>query len=162
MIVKFSEFQCPFCQESQPTIKGLLAKYKGQISLSFRDFPLRPIHPLAQGAAEASRCAGEQEKFWEYHDLLFTNSTKLDARNLVEHARNLGLDEAQFNSCIRDGKYRSKVEVDLQEMTKAGINGAPAFFINGIFISGAQSASVFEKVIESELALKKFQKNTDH
>lgn len=158
MIVEFSEFQCPFCQKVQPTIKNLLAKYPGQVSLSFRDFPLRQIHPQAQGAAEAARCAGEQGKFWEFHDRLFANAAKLDSAALLEHARNLSLDEAKFSQCLSSGKFKPKIEEDLQEMLGAGINGAPAFFINGIFVSGAQNPQVFEKIIESELAAKRFQK----
>jgi len=157
MIVEFSEFQCPFCQKAQATIKELLAKYPGQVRLAFRDFPLRQVHPQAQMAAEASRCSGDQGKFWEYHDLLFANPTKLDADSLREHAHQLGLDESQFSSCLSGEKFKAKIDEDLQEGIRAGVTGAPGFFINGVFISGAQPFAVFEKVIEAELATKRFQ-----
>jgi protein-disulfide isomerase len=151
-IVEFSDFQCPFCRNVQPVLTGLLTKYAGRVKLAYRDFPLRQIHPLAQGAAEASRCATEQGKFWEYHDVLIANPTKLAAANLPEHARSVGLDMAKFDACVASGKYRGQIEQDLQEGTRLGITGTPAIFINGIFMGGSQPAATFEKVIEDELS----------
>ncbi len=89
VIVEFSDFQCPYCQAVAPTLKKLLLKYEGRVSLAYLDLPLRDIHPQAQSAAEASRCAGEQGKFWEYHDLFFANQSKLDRPGLVELAHGL-------------------------------------------------------------------------
>jgi protein-disulfide isomerase len=86
-IVEFSDFSCPYCRKAESTINELLAKYRGKVKVGFRDFPLRQIHPQAQLAAEASRCAGEQGKYWEYHDLLFANPDKQGRDNLIEHAR---------------------------------------------------------------------------
>ncbi len=94
VIVEFSDFQCPYCQSVAPTLKKLLAKYEGRVSLSYRDLPLRDIHPQAQLAAEASRCALEQGKFWEYHDLLFANPNKLNREGLAGQARSLKLDDS--------------------------------------------------------------------
>jgi len=155
IIVEFSDFQCPYCRQVQPTLKNLLAKYEGKVSLAYRDFPLREIHPQAQSAAEASRCAGEQGKFWKYHDLLFANPNKLNREGLVEHARNLKLDEKQFDSCVSSTKYKAKIEEDLQEGIRAGVNGTPGFFINGILLSGAQPEAAFERIIQAELATPK-------
>ena len=115
IIVEFSDFQCPFCRIVQPTLKRLLTKYEGRLSLAYRDFPLREIHPQAQLAVESSRCAGEQGKFWEYHDLLFASPTKFDRQSLIEHARSLKLDEGQFESCLANGKYKAQIEEDIQE-----------------------------------------------
>ena len=72
-IVEFSDFQCPFCKRVTPTLDKLLTQYEGKVRLAYRDFPLSQLHPQAQKAAEAARCAGEQDKFWEYHDLLFAD-----------------------------------------------------------------------------------------
>jgi protein-disulfide isomerase/tetratricopeptide (TPR) repeat protein len=152
IIVEFSDFQCPFCRQVQQTLKNLLAKYQGQVSLAYRDFPLREIHPQAQLAAEASRCAGEQGKFWEYHDLLLAHPDKLNREGLVEHARNLKLDEKKFDSCLSSAKYKAKIEEDLQEGIRAGVNGTPGFFINGIFLMGAKAQAAFERLIETELS----------
>ena len=152
VIVEFSDFQCPYCRSVEPTLKALLAKYAGRVSLAYRDYPLREIHPQAQQAAEAARCAGEQGKFWEYHDLLYADGAKFDAGSLAGYARSLSLDVQRFTSCLASGKFKQAVEEDLQAGSKAGVNGTPAFFINGIFLSGAQPLSAFEKIIEAELA----------
>src|SRR5258708_3519980 len=107
VILEFSDFQCPYCQSVELTLKNLLAKYEGRVSLAYLDLPLRDIHPQAELAAQASRCAEEQGKFWEYHDLLFQNQNKLSHDGLVEQARNLKLDEKQFDSCLSSGKYKA-------------------------------------------------------
>jgi len=117
----------------------------------FMDFPLA-MHKNAFKASEAGLCAGDQGKFWEYHDRLFENQSKLDKPALAGHASTLGLDAKQFDACLTDGKFRAQVEQDLQEGTRAGVNGTPAFFINGVLLSGAQPASAFEQVINAELA----------
>jgi protein-disulfide isomerase len=153
MIVEFSDYECPFCRQVESTLKDLLARYGDRVSLAYRDFPLTPIHPRAELAAEASRCAGEQGKFWEYHDQLFSASS-LERVALLDYARALKLDEKQFDSCLASGKYKAQVERDLQEGTQAGITGTPGCFINGVLLSGAQSLDGFVQVVEQELARK--------
>src|SRR5262249_27632586 len=145
------DFQCPFCRKLQPVLKSLLARYEGKVSLAYRDFPLRGMHGQAELGAESSRCAGEQGKFWEYHDLLFANPDKLNRSDLLALARGLKLDEGQFESCLSSGKYRADVEKDLQDGIRAGVMGTPGVFINGTLLSGAQPESVYEQAIESEL-----------
>ena len=150
-IVEFSDFQCPFCLRAHSTVQALLAKYDGKVKLAYRDFPLRDIHPHAQMAAEAGRCAAEQGKFWEYHDMLFANQGKLEGPALKEDARALGLDTAQFEFCLDSEKFKSAIEEDLQAGLRAGVSGTPGFFINGIFLNGSQPAAEFEKIIDGEL-----------
>lgn len=157
MIVEFSDYQCPYCHQAEPTVKELLAKYGDKVSLSYRDFPLTAIHSQAQIAAVASRCALEQGKFWEYHDQLFTAS-KLEKDDLLEYARNLKLDDKQFASCLASDKYNAGIDHDLQEGRKAGVSGTPGFFINGIALSGAQPKEAFIRVIDEELGRKTAQK----
>jgi len=154
VILEFSDFQCPYCQSAEPTLKKLLVKYEGQVSLAYRDLPLQEIHPQAELAAEASRCAGEQGKFWEYHDLLFQNQNRLHRDGLMGLARDLKLEEKQFDSCLSSGKYKSQVEEDRQAGLRTGVNGTPGFFINGNIVSGNQPQDSFEKIIEAELAAK--------
>ena len=152
-IVEFSDFQCPFCRKGAATMRELLAKYDGRVKLAFRDFPMRALHPQAQTAAEASRCAGEQGKFWEYHDALFAEEQpKMDERGLAATARSVGLEEKSFSACVASGKFKTQIELDLQDGTRAGVSGTPGFFINGVFVSGAQPLAEFEKVINRELA----------
>jgi protein-disulfide isomerase len=151
MIVEFSDFQCPYCHQVEPTIKQVLTKYGDKVSLSYRDFPLTQIHAQAEIAAEASRCALEQGKYWEYHDLLFTAS-KLEKDALIDYARNLNLDEKQFGSCLASEKYKGQINKDLEEGRKAGVTGTPGFFINGIAASGAQGQDTFNRMIDDELS----------
>ena len=153
MIVEFADFQCPYCQQVEPTLKMVLAKNEGQVAISFRDMPLTQIHPLAQGAAEAARCAGEQGKFWEYHDALFANQNKLDKPGLLEQARSLKLDDKQFDSCFTSERYKAQIAQDEQDARHAGVNGTPAFFINGVFLNGAQPEATFETTIQDALAV---------
>jgi len=153
MIVEFSDFQCPYCGQVEGTLKSVLAKHEGAVGLAFRDYPLSQIHPFAQSAAEASRCAGEQGKFWEYHDLLFGDQNGLDRNGLIAKAAKLQLDAKQFDACISSEKYKAQVQQDNQEGVRAGVNGTPGFFINGVFLNGAQPESAFEKAIQDQLAL---------
>jgi protein-disulfide isomerase len=152
-IVEFSDFQCPFCKQAEGTLQAILAKYGSKVRLAYMDFPLRDIHPRAQSAAEAARCAGEQSKFWAYHDLLYADQTKLDGPALIASARALKLNETAFQSCLESGKFKSKIDADLAEGQKAGVSGTPGFFINGVFLSGSQPQAEFEKVIDTQLAL---------
>ena len=153
MIVEFSDFQCPYCRQVQPTLKQVLAKYADKVSLAYRDLPLAQLHPQAELAAEASRCALEQGKFWEYHDRLYETSN-LDRAGLLDDARALNLDEKQFDSCLSAGKYKAEVARDLQEGMQVGATGTPAFFINGIPTSGSQPLDTFTRIIDEELTQK--------
>lgn len=159
MIVEFSDFQCPYCGQVEATLKSVLAKHEGTVALAFRDMPIGQIHPFAQGAAEAARCAGEQGRFWEYHDLLFADQGALDRSGLIAKAAKLQLDPQQFETCISSEKYKSQVQQDNQEGLRAGVSGTPGFFINGVFISGAQPEAAFDKIIEEQLALNASAKN---
>lgn len=121
------------------------------MKIAFKDFPLNNIHPNAQKAAEAARCADEQGKFWEYHDVLFANHNSLGLANLKKFAVDLKLDAAQFNACLDSGKHAAGVNQDLAEGARVGVTGTPAFFVNGRFLSGAQPFSAFQEVIDEVL-----------
>ena len=153
MIVEFSDYQCPYCHQVEPTVKALLSKYGDKVSLSYRDFPLTSIHSQAEIAAVASRCALEQGKFWEYHDQLFA-TTKLEKDDLLEYAHNVKLDEKQFGTCLASEKYKAEIDKDLQDGRKAGITGTPGFFINGVEASGNQPQESFARIIDDELSRK--------
>jgi protein-disulfide isomerase len=151
-IVEFADFQCPFCQKNKATLKALLSKYDGRVKLAFLDFPLTEIHGQAEQAAEAARCAGEQAKFWEYHDDLFADQSKLDEVSLIARAHNMHLDEHAFSSCLASGKFKQDIQANRDEGIKIGVTGTPAYFVNGVFLSGALPQAEFEKVIDHELA----------
>jgi protein-disulfide isomerase len=153
MIVEFSDFQCPYCGQVEATLKNVLAKHEGVVALAFRDMPIAQIHPFAQGAAEAARCAGEQGKFWEYHDLLFGDQSSLDGNGLIAKAAKLQLDAKQFEACFSAEKYKPQIQQDNQDGLRAGVSGTPGFFINGVFMSGAQPETAFENLIQEQLAV---------
>lgn len=150
-IVKFEDFQCPFCKQAQPTINELLSRYNGQVRLVHKDLPLESLHPQARQAAEAARCAYEQGKFWEYHDKLYANSPKASADDLKSYAKEVGLNVDSFDRCFASGKYKAVVQQDLNEGAQLGLTGTPTFFINGREISGNQPLEAFETIIDEEL-----------
>jgi protein-disulfide isomerase len=154
-IVKFEDFQCPFCKSVQPTFKDLLKKYDGKVRVVHKDLPLEEIHPLARQAAEAARCAGEQGKFWEYHDKLYSNSPKLSVEELKGAAKDIGLNVPSFEQCFASGKYRAGVQKDIDDGAQLGLTGTPAFFINGREMSGALPLDTFAAIIDEELGLAK-------
>jgi protein-disulfide isomerase len=152
-MIEFSDFQCPFCLRADPTVRQVLNTYGDRIHFVYRHYPL-PNHPLARPAAEAAACAGEQGKFWPYHDLLFANPSKLGDADLKGHAAALGLNASQFSNCVDTHKPKAQIDADVKDGEEAGVNGTPAFFINGRMISGAQPYEVFKKIIDEELASK--------
>lgn len=151
-VVEFSDFQCPFCKQAHPTLSKVLERYPGKVKLVYRDFPLERIHPQAGRAAQAARCANEQEKFWEYHDVLFAQSPRLNLADLKRYARQVGLDAAKFETCLSSEMHKAAVQKDLDEGKKLGVTSTPAFFVNGRPLSGAQSLEAFSRVIDDELA----------
>ena len=150
-LVEFSDFECPYCRQLEPVLKRLLDKYGDRIRLVWKDFPL-PIHNQARGAAEAARCAGDQGRFWEYHDLLFANQQSLTPNDLKRHAGTVKLDLDRFAACLEGGMYRAAIAADLEEGTRQGIEATPTVFINGRPVIGAQPFEAYDTVIEQELS----------
>jgi protein-disulfide isomerase len=151
-LVEFSDFQCGFCRNASTTVKEIAQKYSSDVRVIFRDFPLRTMHPQAWMAAEASRCAADQGKFWEYHDLLFANQNNLDRIGLLTQASKLNLDQKAFETCLDSRKHNTDVARDVKDGTDAGLTGTPGFFVNGVFLNGALPAAAFEKAVEDELS----------
>ena len=117
----------------------------------WKNLPLTSIHNKAMGAAIASEAAHRQGKFWEFHDKLFENQSKLELDNLKQYAKEIGLNTAQFEKDLSDPETKKRVDVDMSEAGSFGITGTPAFFVNGHFLRGAQQFEGFAKVINAEL-----------
>ena len=149
-IVEFSDFQCPYCGREYPVIERLMKEYDGKLRLVFRHYPL-DFHPFAQKAAEAGACAQDQGKFWELHDKMFSNQGKLAVADLKGYAKSLGMDGTKFDKCLDSGEKKALVDDDLKAGSAAGVNGTPAFFINGIFINGAQPYEHMKQAVDREL-----------
>jgi protein-disulfide isomerase len=164
-LIEFTDFQCPFCgrsfQQVYPQIYDEYVK-TGKVKYVLRDFPLESIHPFAFKAAVAARCGGEQGKYWEMREKLFTNQTALAADDLVGYAKAVGLDGAKFKACVDSGKQDAKIRSDMAEGQKAGVTGTPGFLL-GLTqpnetkitavknIVGAQPFSSFKDAIDSLL-----------
>ena len=151
VLVEFSDYECPYSKRTQPTVRKVLEEYKGEILYAFFDYPL-PFHKKAMKAHEAARCAGEQGKYAEYSAKVFDNQQNLGVEGLKQYAKDLGLDTDAFDSCLDTGKTAESVKQSVQKGSGVGVSGTPAFFINGIMISGAQPFETFQEIVESELA----------
>lgn len=150
-IIEFSDFECPYCKNSVPVLKDLLAKYPGKLKLVYRDFP-SPNHHQALPAAVAVQCAAEQGRFWDYHDALFTRQVPATRWNYSALAKDLGLHQPPFDACLKDNRYRDEVLKDLQDGLKAGVTSTPTFFINGRPLIGARPLADYQQVIDRILA----------
>lgn len=153
-IVEYSDFECPFCGRAYPTVNQVMETYGEDVRLVYRHFPLNSIHPQAQKAAEASECAADQGKFWEFHDKVFENQELLSggATQLKKWAGELGLNASKFASCLDSGEKADIVQAGLDSGSAAGVTGTPAFFINGVALVGAQPFSSFQQVIDEQLS----------
>jgi predicted DsbA family dithiol-disulfide isomerase len=153
-IVEFSDFECPYCGGMFPTLQQVMKTYSQQVRLVYRQFPLTNIHRYAQKAAEASLCAHEQGKFWEFHDSMFANQRELSIADLKQRAVDMKLDTAAFNQCLDSSRHATAIQVDIQEGSRHGVTGTPALFINGRLLSGNQPYAEIQQVIEDELQRK--------
>jgi protein-disulfide isomerase len=151
-VVIFSDFQCPYCSRAVAALDKVVETYGPKVRVVFRDFPLE-FHPHASKAAEAGKCAAEQGKFWALHDRMFAKQDDLGVESLKVHARTIaGLDGAAFDACLTSGKMAGQVAADLAAGQAAGVSGTPAFFINGVMLTGAQPFEAFKALIDRELA----------
>jgi predicted DsbA family dithiol-disulfide isomerase len=148
-IVEFSDFQCPYCRESQATLKQVLQTYKDEVRLVFKHLPLE-IHGDAFSSAQAAFCAGEQGRFWQYHDALFT-SELLSAEALEKIASHLGLNMSRFKLCLTSEASRAAVLKDVREAKQFGIGSTPTFVINRRLFRGALSFENFKTAIDEEI-----------
>lgn len=151
-IIEFSDYECPYCQSWHQEVWGpLQAAFPDQVRLVFRDFPL-PNHPNAVPAAEAANCAGEQDRYWDFHDQLFSWELGLNRDAYLEYARRLNLDMTAFTQCVDERRYADEVQADFDYAANLGVRSTPTFFINGLPLVGAQPFDVFKQVIEKEIA----------
>lgn len=157
-IEEFSDFQCPACKQNAPLIAGALKEFPTQVKFVYRDFPLS-IHNQARGAASAALCAGQQGKYYEYHDLLFENQDAWSSPSVVSpdglfetYAGQLELNLEDWNSCRDSRDVRQAVQSDVDEGFERGVNSTPTFFMNGTKIeSNPTSVFAWIKLIEAEL-----------
>jgi len=153
-IVEYSDFQCPFCaQAALGTMRQVEEDYlaTGKAKLVFKYFAFEGQESI--GAAQAAECAAEQNRFWDYHDMLFLNQrVPFTSENLKAFARELGLDIASFNVCLDLERYAEKVAADRAEGERRGVTGTPTFYVGQTKIVGAKPYDTFRAAIEDQLA----------
>lgn len=149
-IVEFSDFECPFCNRVNPTLKEITDKYPKDVAIVFVNQPLS-FHPNAEPAARAFLAAHRQNKAWEMHDRMFANQQALAAANLEKYAQEIGIDVARFKKDMDDPKLKELVQKDQQFANSVGANGTPTFFINGRELVGAQPFPAFQAIIDEEI-----------
>lgn len=150
-IIEFGDYNCGYCLKfHSETFEKLLNSYNGQIKFVYRDFPI--LSQTSFDAALAANCALEQNRFWEYHDLLLSGNKVLSNATFLDYAEDLNLEMESFQTCLADQKYAQEVAADIQFIADLGARGTPVFFINGLPIMGAAPIETFIDIIESELA----------
>lgn len=151
-VVEFGDYQSPYDRVVQKTLLRLREEYGDKVSFVFKDFPLA-YHPYAAYAAEAASCAGEQGKFWEFHDALY-GPPDPSPEAIDGLAKALHLDVARLQHCAAGSKFAKHIEADVNQAIELRVRGTPCFNINGIVVDGAHSLEDFEQIINRELAAK--------
>lgn len=165
-LMEFSDYQCPFCARHNRDVMPTLQKEyidTGKLKFVMREKPLPTLHKNAIGASQAALCAGDQDKYWDMHDIMFENQRQLGVDNLKVLAGNIGLDAATFNECLDSKKYEKHVKSDMALGAKLGSTGTPAFVLGltdpndpnkakmSVFIKGARPLDSFKEAIDDLL-----------
>ena len=149
-IVEFSDYRCPFCLKAEDTVQALLQRYPNEVRYVYRHRP-RPSDGLAYDASVSAICAGEQGRFWEYHDQVFAHQAELTPELLASLAIDVGLEPEAFEQCRKAPEAAQRVALDAAEAGNIGVNSTPAFLINGVYLRGARPIEEFDRIIQSEL-----------
>ena len=149
-LVEYSDFECPYCSRAAGILNEVNKKYEGKVKIVYKNQPL-PFHKNAEAAGVAALAAGEQGKFWEFHDKLFANYRSLSEELYTKIATDLGLDLKKFEADRKSEKILNQMASDKKVAQENGISGTPAFFVNGVLIEGAYPVAYFSKVIDRHL-----------
>jgi protein-disulfide isomerase len=131
VLVEYGDYQCPYCGEAHAVVKEIQERLGDKLCFVYRNFPLVDIHEHAEHAAEAAEAAAAQGRFWEMHNLLFENQNALEDEDLAAYATELGLDAKRLIADVRSGAHAARIKQDLISGEQNGVNGTPAFFVNG-------------------------------
>ncbi|MDR3531789.1 MAG: thioredoxin domain-containing protein [Rhodopila sp.] len=131
-IVEYGDYECPFCAAAQPIVKQILARHGRNLLFAFRHFPLAEMHPHAEPAAETAEFAGSQGLFWPIHDAIYANQHRLNTPVLIALAASLKLSPISLRDALATHRFLRKVQADFAGGVRSGVNGTPAFFINGV------------------------------
>lgn len=152
VVVEFLDFGCPYSYDAFLAVREVMQKYKDRVYFIARDFPVDELHPRATAAALAGRCAQEQGLYWPYHDKLFSNQDHQEDGDLRRYAQEAGLSVPSFDACVREKRYADRIQAESADGLRAGVEGTPTFFFNGIRVQGALNAKTFEFILKQFLA----------
>jgi len=153
-IVEYTDYQCPYCSRARDTVNKIVETYPEEVVYVLKDFPLS-FHKNAQKAHEAAHCAGDQGKYWDMSKELFANQRALSVGDIKKYAKKIGLDTKKFDKCLTDSIHADRVKTAMKQGQAFGVTGTPAFFVNGVMISGARPFNDFQEIIDRELKRKK-------
>lgn len=156
VIVEYSDLECPFCKIFHSTMHKVVDNNNGSVAWVYRHYPIPQLHPKAFHEAEATECAWEQggnDAFWKYTDRIFEitpSNNGLEVEELPKIAEYIGLNVASFNTCLNSGKFKDKIQADIDDGTKAGVNGTPSSFIlaKGKVVDTIPGAQPYETVVQ--------------
>jgi Na+/H+ antiporter NhaA len=146
-LLEYGDLECPFCNQAEPVIRELLADF-GELRYVWRHLPLNDVHPHAQLAAEAAEAAGEQGRFWEMHDLMFSHQDALTLRDIIGYAQDLDLDLERFKGHLRKRRAAGHIADDVESADLSGVSGTPTFFIDGHRHQGAYDIPTLTRAVK--------------
>jgi protein-disulfide isomerase len=146
-VVEYGDYECPYCRGAFRDVQEMLAEYRGQIRFVFRNFPIPQVHPHATQAAEAAEAAGAQGKFWPMYELLLQPGARLDTDALLSYAETVGLDVPRFSEDLAEQRYAARIDSDVQEGLRNGVNQTPKFYVNGQRVDGKVPLEHLEELV---------------
>lgn len=149
-LVVFTDFECEYCKVEVPILKSVLATYQENVRLVFKDFPL-PLHPNSNHAAQIARCAQDQGKFWQMHDVLFDHQTELGTVPLETMAQESGTDATLLQQCLQNGQAVPRVNGAIAEGKRLNIQEVPTLFVNDQQFTGIVEETDLRRAIEKKL-----------
>jgi protein-disulfide isomerase len=150
-LVEYGDYECPYCGLAFPVVKKVQRRFARKLCFVFRHFPLTEVHPFAEAAAEAAEYAGAHQRFWEMHDGLYGNQDQLGVTLIFALGRTLGLSDSGLRDAMATKKYSAKIQADFLGGVRSGVNGTPAFFINGELHRGTYAYEDLAAAIDARL-----------
>ena len=150
-VLEYGDYECPYCRGAARDVHRMLDLYPGSIRFVFRNFPIPQLHPHAEQAAEAAEAAAAQGRYWEMYELLLRPSSGLDLDSLLSYAGELGLDADRFGKEVTGGAYAARIERDVREGVRNGVNATPKFYVDGQRIDGKFPLEGLEDAIRASV-----------
>ena len=148
-LVEYGDYECPYCGAAYPVVKRLQKRFGNSLRFVFRNFPLTEAHPLAEASAEAAEYAATRDKFWQMHDGIYEHQSELSTDLLGTLATENGLDAKAMAEALKQHTFQRRVKKDFMSGVRNGVNGTPAFFIDGIILDGEANFENLAAAIEA-------------